>query len=169
MRVKLRNLEESDFELLHKWMSAPHLKPFYMQEDIDLPQIQQKFRPRVAGDHYCFCLIASIGGVPFGYLQWYLNRSVPNYGVGEKGYLDGVSFDYFIGEPGFLGQGLGHHILSGAIALVSDRVSVKDQSFFLIHDFRNHAAVRCSQRADFEKIDEMIYNNSECGIYHWKP
>ena len=96
-QILVRPLQETDLEQLHHWLNAPHLFPHYMQEPISLEGVDRKFQPRIGGDHYCHPLIASCADVPFGYLQWYLNRSVPEYGVGTIGEIDGVSCDYFIG------------------------------------------------------------------------
>ena len=111
MRLKLRPLEETDFALLHDLLNEPHLRPFYMREVVSLEYVSQKYRPRVGKDHNTKCVIATQNDQPFGYMQWYVNRSYPKYGAAIIGRTDGVSIDYFIGDKFFLGRRLGSEML----------------------------------------------------------
>jgi len=163
--VSVRTLQHDDLDMLHEWMNEPHLRPFYMQDDISLGEVNSKFAPRVHGEEDVVCLIAEVNSNPYGYAQWYFNRSMPDYGVGTKEYLNGISLDYFIGDPKSLGKGLGCEMLKAVVAKVIGEVQKLDCQFFLIHDNKNHSAINCSKNAGFELIDTMIYNNSESGIY----
>jgi len=163
--VTLSSLCVSDLEFLHDWMNRPHLKPFYMQQAISADEIRRKFTPRIDTGHYCHCLIAGLDGHPFGYIQWYLNADVPDYGAGELGFLSGVSFDYFIGDSNYLGKQLGSKMLVAAISWVCGEVEKTDQVFYLIHANANTAAIRCSKGAGFSPVASLEYNGEASKVY----
>jgi len=163
--VSLRPLALDDLQMLHLWFNEPHLRPFYMQEDTSLNEVQQKFTPRICEDRAEKCLIAEVDAQPFGYVQWYLNQAFPDYGVYEAGFIYGVSFDYFIGESNFLGQSLGHKMLNATVNHAATRISDDDRRFFLIHDNENHTAIRCSKNAGFVWLDSIMHNGKQSGVY----
>lgn len=166
--VHSQPLAASALPLLHKWLNEPHLKPFYMQEDMTADEVSTKFKPRLSGDHPCRSLIFNYQGEPFGYLQWYLNRSFPEYGVALLDEPDGVSFDYFIGNTKYLGQGLGPIMLRKAIMTVSPQIALRDQTFFVLHQIENHKAVNCSERAGFSLQRSVEDDGKASALYSRK-
>lgn len=148
-KVTVRPLTEADFELLFVWLNEPHLYPFYQQEPVTAEQVEQKYRPRLRDDHPTNCLIAETGGTPFGYVQWYLNRAYPDYGVATLGEPEGVSLDYYIGSREHLGRQLGSAMLEAAVRHVKPQVAARDRLFFVGHHVDNDRAIRCSHRARF--------------------
>ncbi len=91
MRLILRPLEQTDFVLLHNWLNEPHLRPFYMREAVSLEYVSKKYTPRIGNGHATKCVIAVENEQPFGYMQWYLNSSYPEYGAAIIGRTKGVS------------------------------------------------------------------------------
>ncbi len=55
--LQMESLIETDLPLLHQWLNAPHLKPYYMQEPISAAQVNKKFTPRIKGTNPCHSLI----------------------------------------------------------------------------------------------------------------
>ena len=163
--TRLRPLVESDLELLYLWLNAPHLKPFYMQEPISAEHIRQKYMPRLTGNDPCHSLIAETDGTPFGYIQWYLNNSFPNYGTAVIGEANGVSFDYYIGSTDHLGAGLGPVMLNLTVSLVSHRVGEADKTFFVGHHIKNAKAIRCSERAGFSYRRDFVEKGAPSALY----
>ncbi|AEV34871.1 aminoglycoside 6'-N-acetyltransferase [Pseudovibrio sp. FO-BEG1] len=154
--VQVRPLAVSDMPLLHGWLNQPHLRPFYEREPSTLEQVAERYVCRVSGDHPTHCLIAEQEGTPFGYLQWYLNQSFPDYGRDTIGLTAGVSFDYYIGNPAVLGQRLGSAMLTAAIDHVKPLVSPEDRLFCVGHRPENTSAIRCSQLAGFRYLKNFI-------------
>ena len=160
MNVALRLIDESDLQTLHEWLNREHLFPFYMQEPMSIEAVFDKFKPRVGGHHKTKCLFASSDGIPFGYVQWYLNRSYPDYGVFLIGKELGFSIDYFIGETYFLGKSLGSLMLKILVEQTFPTLDVKDQTAFIVHDNCNERAIRCTKRAGFLK-DKVFKENGK--------
>lgn len=162
MAVQMRPLSIQDMPLLHEWLNQPHLRPFYEREPSTLEQVVKRYACRVADDHRTKCLIAELGGAPFGYLQWYLNRSFPEYGIDTIDLSDGVSFDYYIGDPAFRGQHLGSAMLNAAVEYAKPLVRAEDRLFCAGHRPENTSAIRCSQHAGFTYRKDFI----EDGLTH---
>ena len=163
--VQLIPLSISDLNLLHTWLNRAHLRPYYMQRAISASEVRRKFTPRLSGTDPCRSLIAKISDVPFGYIQWYLNASFPDYGTATIGETDGVSFDYFIGEAAYLSKGLGPAMLNAAVRLVSTEVDDKDRIFFVGHQKENMKAISCSQRAGFVYWKAFLENGVPSALY----
>ena len=107
-------------------MNEPHLRPFYMHREISLDEVAAKFNPRLSPDHPTNCVIASDSGRAFGYMQWYLIRSFPEWAeLIDRG--AGVSIDYYIRDPDFLGRGLGSRMLMALVHHTTDLLGAGDR------------------------------------------
>ena len=163
--LALRALVEADFKLLHRWLDAPHLRPFYMRDRLSLDDVIRKFSPRIGGSHPVHCVIAEEAGAPFGYAQWYLNRDFPDYGAAVIGKDFGVSIDYFIGDAAHLGRRLGSRMLRTLVSEVTPVLSIDDQVFYIGHDDRNVRAIRCTTRAGFIACQPFVERSTQCTLY----
>ena len=149
--VIVRPLQLDDLVRLHGWLNEPHLVPYYMRDAISLGQVTAKFTPRIEGRHHCACLVAEYDGAAFGYAQWYLNRDYVGAGISLPDRPDGVSIDYFIGAPAYLGRTLGHRMLDALVRNARQNLAPADRLFHIGHDDRNTAAIRCALNAGFAK------------------
>ena len=154
--VTIRLLEKQDFPLLFRWLNEAHLYPFYRKTPISHRSLTQKYLPRLQSDHPVHCLVAAVDDRPFGYLQWYFNRDVPDYGRDIIAEPNGVSLDFFIGDPGFLGKGYGPRMLRAALTSIRRDLLNADRLCFAAHHRDNAAALRCSRRAGFEFRKDFV-------------
>ena len=118
-----------------------------MQRAVSLDYVSKKFAPRLDDDHATKCVIATENEHPFGYLQWYLNRSFPDYGAAVIGRMKGVSIDYFIGDDRFIGRRLGAKMLSALVTQTLPKLEPQDRVFHIAHDNENLRAIRCTKSA----------------------
>jgi len=158
--VSLRPLQADDLPLLFSWLNAPHLKPFYRTGALSFETVKSKYLPRLAAGHPTRCLVAENHEGAFGYLQWYLNRSYPSHGLDLIGEPDGISLDYFIGDPEYLGRHLGTAMLSAAVELIGSNVAQHDRLYFVCHHVDNTSAIRCSEMAGF-KYRKRVWEQDE--------
>ncbi len=85
-------------------------------------------------------------------MQWYLNRSFPDYGAATIDVGQGVSIDYYIGEPAYLGRGLGSKMLSVLVEQAKPVLDQPDRLFCIGHANENLRTIRCSKRAGFVEL-----------------
>ncbi len=165
MELNLRPLEKSDFTTLYRWLNAPHLKPFYMRDGISLETVLNKFSPRAGGGGDVNCVIATEDDQPFGYMQWYFNRTFPDYGAATIRRMAGVSIDYFIGDVNFLGRQLGSKMLDALVLQTCPNLVAQDRVFHIAHDDDNLSAIRCSTRAGFVADEAYVEKGRQSMLY----
>jgi len=155
--------------MLTMWLNQPHLSPHYMQGPITRSEVDDKFLPRTQDGSAVRCLVAETEGTPFGYLQWYFNRSFPDDSAAAAGETDGVSVDYYIGHPDFLGRGLGVAMLTACRHSLHALLRQPDRRLFIQHSDGNLAARRCTEAAGFRLLKDFSRNGDRYLLYHASP
>jgi aminoglycoside 6'-N-acetyltransferase len=142
-----------DFPLICQWLDRPHMRPHYMDDghNLTFEQVREKFAPRIDQDHAVRCLIAEESGKPFGYVQSYRNRSYREICelIGET---NGVSIDFFIGEPSKIGRGLGRSMLTHFLDGYAKDLYPDEKLITVHHLTTNTAALKCSRAAGFVQV-----------------
>jgi RimJ/RimL family protein N-acetyltransferase len=104
--IEFRPLAAEDLPLLHRWLSAPHVREWW-NDARTAEEIRTKYAPRIAGADPTRSFIIEHCGKPIGYIQSYRIRDYPDYArhVGAPGDCAGI--DLFIGEAEMVGRGIG--------------------------------------------------------------
>jgi len=150
--ITFRPLAAADFPMLTRWLAEPHVQRFVQKTPMSLDEVTAKYAPRVRGEQPLVCHIACEDGPPFGYLQAYRNRDWPDAADGQT---DGISLDLHIGEPTFLGRGLGRAML-GAYVRGLALPHFDQTTAYIAHDLANTAALACSQTVGFTPLREFV-------------
>ncbi|MEM8842932.1 MAG: GNAT family N-acetyltransferase [Pseudomonadota bacterium] len=160
----MRAFVEDDLPLMLQWKQAPHLQPFYVRAEAQsLPEdAHAKHAVRARGETPVHPVIASKDGRPFGYLQWYLNRDLPEYGAGVINRSHGVSLDCFIGEPRAPGNGFGAAMLRLCVRRAAAGLTAPERVFFVGHDVTNGPAIACSRHAGFRPDGRHVEDGQDC-------
>ncbi len=153
--IHFRSLTEDDFELLHTWLNQPLVREFYQKEAITLAEVDAHYRPRLSQQWPTRCLFAMFQEEPFAYLQTYTLAAWPDYAALLQ--LDhGVSIDFYIGEPGYLGKGLGRAMLTQFLAQVLWVLYPAESRCYLAHTASNHRALNASKASGFRYLRDFI-------------
>jgi aminoglycoside 6'-N-acetyltransferase len=104
--ISFRLLNRSDFPLLQKWLSAPHVAAWW-REPLDLAKIEAKYGPRVDGAEPTHVFVIEHSGRQVGWIQWYLWSDYPKHALQLGAELSSAGIDLAIGEPAMTGRGLG--------------------------------------------------------------
>lgn len=106
--IDFRPLTRADFPLLHRWLTAAHVRVWWGD---DPPDIEQKYGPRVDNPGPVKVFVILLGGTPVGMIQCHrLDGAVP----------DAVGIDYLIGDGDRCGRGLGTAVIAAFTQLVFD-------------------------------------------------
>lgn len=156
-RVSLVPLQQVHFPLLERWLNAPHVWPWWPRDEgvWTLEAIRKKYTPRTEGKAevapgVCKPLAAFViyaGDQPAGYIQGYHVEDFPRERPVTGLPPSTMVFDLLTGEESLLGQGTGCQ----AILLLATRFRKQDY-LFADPDPRNHAAVRCYQKAGLKPL-----------------
>ena len=152
--IAFRSLTAADFPLLTGWLAQPHVRRFVQKTPISLEDVTAKYGPRVRGEQPLICHLACQDGAPFGYLQAYRNRDWADYAQ-VMGHGDGVSLDLHIGDPAFVGKGLGRAMLGGYVREVA-LPHYAERRAYIAHDLDNAAALACSKSVGFEPLEQFV-------------
>ena len=163
-QVTFRLLEKKDLPLLHKWLNNSYMKPYYQPNPISLEEVIIKYSPRIEGSAAIFCHLALLEQQPFGKIQCYKNSDWTDY-ASEINLFDGISVDYFIGEPSHLRLGLGKQMLDKYIQNIVFKLFAAENKCYICHDEANLGAIKCSQSAGFEFARNVIANNKPSKLY----
>jgi aminoglycoside 6'-N-acetyltransferase len=143
-------VETGDFGRLKQWLMAPHVRAWWG----DPQQASLEIRTLMGAD-WAEAMIVAWQGRSIGYLQaydaaaqeaappaWRRRPAMPagTFGVG-----------FFIGEAGYVGQGLGPSFLG----LYTDRLLTAGRARRIVcHPAaRNRRAIRCLEKAGFTALD----------------
>jgi aminoglycoside 6'-N-acetyltransferase len=104
--VSFRALDRSDFPLLQRWLSAPHVDVWW-HEPLNLRRLEQKYGPRIDGIEKTHVFIIEHKDRPIGWIQWYRWSNYPDHAAQLMAERGAVGIDLAIGEVSSIGIGLG--------------------------------------------------------------
>ncbi len=102
-------MTEGDLGDLHRWLNTPHVTVWWDARRT-VEQIAAHYGPGLRGEDAVRYWIFEVNGRSLGFCQDYRIRDHPDYAL-ISGHPDAVGYDYVIGEPPFVGRGLGTKLL----------------------------------------------------------
>ena len=145
--ASFRALERSDFPLLQRWLSEPHVDAWW-HEPLDLAGLEQKYGPRIDGIEPTHVFIIGHETRSIGWIQWYRWSDYPKHAAQLEAEPSAAGIDLSIGEASLVGKGIG----SSAIRqFVLDVVSAEPGIAAIVADpeERNGRSCRAFEKAGF--------------------
>jgi aminoglycoside 6'-N-acetyltransferase len=147
-RLKVRELEPHDAELMAKWLSDPAILEFYEGRDnvFDHAKVIEVFFSPDPHEKRCMVIYED---TPIGYLQFYEleqeNRDA--FGLDKHEAIFGT--DQFIGEQDYWNRGIGQQLMKSVVNYLieeqgADRIVVDPQTW-------NERAIACYEKSGFKK------------------
>jgi RimJ/RimL family protein N-acetyltransferase len=146
--IEFRRLVEADLPALVRWMAADHAQPWFGEE----PRT-----PELAGAHYADELAGTSAtrmwivvheGADIGYIQDYPVVAYDDYAVRVQD-LTAIAFDYLIGVPELIGQGIGAQMITAFCREVLCRDYPDAPRFVASPDVRNVRSIRVLEKCGF--------------------
>lgn len=104
--ISFRALERSDFPLLRRWLSEPHVDEWW-HEPLDLPGLEKKYGPRIDEVEPTRVFVMEHEKRPIGWIQWYRWADYPAHAAQIGAETNAAGMDLSIGELSFIGIGIG--------------------------------------------------------------
>jgi RimJ/RimL family protein N-acetyltransferase len=104
--ISFRALERSDFLLLQRWLSEPHVDQWW-HEALDLAGLEQKYGPCIDGIEPTHVFIIEHESRPMGWIQWYRWSDYPKHAAQLDAEPNAAGIDLSIGEVSLVGKGIG--------------------------------------------------------------
>lgn len=157
-------LREEHLPTLFGWLQQPHVREFYQRELPVWDEIcEQHVRALTAGSPTRRFIVSAER--PIGYIQAWRIADSPDY-TAPWGVSAGISLDFLIGEPGFIGQGWGRRILIQFLQEVAFPLFPNEEICWLLHDHRNERALRCSKAAGFRHSHDVTVHGGPHALLH---
>lgn len=108
MDLTLRQLNESDIDLVGRWLTLPHVAKWFKTPEAWIEEI----KPRKTEFSFIRHFIVCVDGKDIGFCQYY------DYSKGGENWHGNISMsgtysiDYMIGEPDYIGKGYGTKLLT---------------------------------------------------------
>lgn len=159
-----RPLTMEDLPLLHRWINqTPEVKEFWAYgAETPLEAVLAKYGPRIRGEQPTSPYLILYADRPIGYIQRYLWRDYGDVARAQGLAEESAGLDLFIGDPAYLHQGLGPHILRTFLKrYIFADPSV--ESCLLLVETRNASALRGYAKAGFVALKEIPDLDGEPG------
>jgi RimJ/RimL family protein N-acetyltransferase len=148
--ISFRALERKDLQLVHRWLSEPHVRAWWHQ-DLDFAAVRAKYEPRIDRTEPTRVFIIEQRARPIGWIQWYRWRDYPEHAARLGADPSTAGIDLALGEHEMLGLGLGsravRYFVRGTVfADPAITACVTDP------EERNFRSVRAFEKAGFERI-----------------
>jgi RimJ/RimL family protein N-acetyltransferase/aminoglycoside phosphotransferase (APT) family kinase protein len=149
MTISCRSLRSEDFPRLAHWQASPHVARWW-RRPADLASITAEYAPSVEGLEPAEVFVIELDGQPVGIIQRYLLADYPGWAA-SLNLRDGVGIDYYLGEPGLTGQGLGSQTIA---QFAQDALTRYPEATKVVAapQQENVASWRALEKAGFERV-----------------
>lgn len=144
-----RPMTPGDLRDVVRWVNAPHVSRWW-DERRSPEQVAEHYGPALAGEEATSLWVFEANGRSVGFAQAYRIGDHPEHAL-LTGKPDAAGIDYAIGEPAFVGRGLGTSLLW---VLLRDVVVPAYDGLGEVHaapDHRNVASLRVLAKLGFEQ------------------
>jgi RimJ/RimL family protein N-acetyltransferase len=148
--VGFRELTRADLPAVVAWQSQPHVARWWHGEATSVDAAESHYGPALDGADPTRLRVVEANGRSVGMVQDYLIADHPEYAL-LTARPDAVGIDYLLGEPAWVGAGLGTRVLWCYLrdVLVPHYPSLAE--VFAAPDHRNAVSLRVLDKLGFER------------------
>lgn len=146
-RLAIRAMTRGDLPDVTRWRAAEHVRTWFAVEEPTLEALEATYGERIDGMSPTRMWVVEVNGRSVGFVQDYRIGDYPDYALLGPD-PDAIGIDYVIGEPAWVGQGLGARMLWAWMRRARARFP-DTTTFFAAPDHRNAASRRILRKAGF--------------------
>ena len=166
LRVGLRAMTRGDLPGVARWRAQAHVHAWFAEEGSpDVRSVTEMYGARIDGMTPIRMWVAEVNGRSVGFVQDYPIRDVPGFALLVPD-PDAIGVDYAIGEPEWVGRGLGARIMWAWMLRTRHRFP-EARTYFAAPDHRNEGSLRMLDKAGFERgtwFDEPTSNGTTATV-----
>lgn len=148
-RLSVRPMTPGDFADVTRWQHEPHVLAWW-DEGKSHDQVAAYYGSAIRGDVPTRVWIWEVNGRSVGFAQDYRISDHPEYSL-LSSRPEAVGFDYAVGEPAFVGRGLGTSLLWVFLRDIVWPAYPGVAEFFAAPDHRNAASLRVLAKLGFRE------------------
>jgi RimJ/RimL family protein N-acetyltransferase len=146
--VALRAMTRGDLPQVAQWRQQPHVQRWWTADgEPTLDRVTEQYAGSIDGTTPTRMWIAEVNGRSVGFVQDYRVGDYPDYALLAPD-PDAIGIDYAVGEPEWVGRGLGVRILWAWMLKARHRLP-EATSYFAAPDHRNEASLRLLDKLGF--------------------
>ncbi|CDZ78508.1 Aminoglycoside N(6')-acetyltransferase type 1 [Legionella massiliensis] len=148
--LHFKQLTLEDLPLMHRWFNLPHVQGHYSLRPWSEEEIFNKLNPYITEKTPVSGYIIFLEKSPIGYIQNYRLLDFPwdNQDLDETIVAKASGIDLFIGEPSYLGIGLGGVIIR---QFLDEKIWPSFDYCLVDPSTDNICAIRCYEKLGFKK------------------
>jgi RimJ/RimL family protein N-acetyltransferase len=147
---KFKPLQETDLDLLCRWLDKPHVKEWW-NDSLTHEEIKDKYRERIDSNTVA-PFIAYCNDQPIGFIQYYYANKIDNGWWPDQ--IEGtVGIDQFIGEEELINRGYGTRMIRSFNKILLENPDI----YKIIADVdpKNLRAIRCYEKSGLSLLGEI--------------
>ncbi|MGO4257845.1 GNAT family N-acetyltransferase [Marmoricola sp. RAF53] len=146
-RLSIRPMTPGDFPDVVRWVNEPHVARWW-DEHRTPEQVEAYYGPALRGEDPTRMWVWEVNGRSVGFSQDYRISDHPDYAL-LSARPDAIGFDYAVGEPAFVGRGIGTSLLWVFLRDIVWPAYAGVREFFAAPDHRNAASLRVLAKLGF--------------------
>ncbi|MFL6134494.1 MAG: GNAT family N-acetyltransferase [Nocardioidaceae bacterium] len=148
--IGFRPLSRADFADVVAWQRQPHVARWWQDGTTDIAAAEAHYGPALDGTDPTRMWVAELNGRSVGLLQDYAIRDHPDWAL-LTARPDAIGFDYLLGDPAWVGRGVGTRLLWTFLRDVVRPHYPHAAEYFAAPDHRNAASLRVLDKLGFER------------------
>jgi aminoglycoside 6'-N-acetyltransferase len=148
--VGFRPMTRADFPSVVSWQAQPHVARWWDDEASDVAGAEEHYGPALDGTDATRLWVVEVNGRSVGMVQDYRIGDHPEYAL-LTARPDAVGMDYLVGDPGWVGAGVGTRVLWCFLRDVLLPHYPSADTVFAAPDHRNAASLRVLDKLGFER------------------
>ncbi len=105
--LHFQRLTHLDLTRMHRWLNTHHVRRWYSKRSLAYAEVVARYQPCIDRERPTEPFLIMSAATPIGYIQTYALIDYPDYNQYVQADEHAAGVDLFIGEPRFLGRGLG--------------------------------------------------------------
>jgi RimJ/RimL family protein N-acetyltransferase len=142
-------MTEGDFADVSRWVNEPHVAKWW-DDERSPEQVAAYYGAALRGEDPTRMWVWEVNGRSIGFGQDYRISDHPDYAL-LCSRPEAIGFDYAIGEPAFVGKGIGTAILWVFLRDIVWPAYPGAEEFFAAPDHRNEASLRVLDKLGFTR------------------
>ncbi|MFL6135153.1 MAG: GNAT family N-acetyltransferase [Nocardioidaceae bacterium] len=148
--IGFRPLTRADFADVVTWQRQPYVARWWQDEAVDVAAAEAHYGPALDGADPTRMWVVELNGRSVGLLQDYRIADHPDWAL-LTARPDAVGFDYLLGDPSWVGRGVGTRVLWHFLRDVVRPHYAQAAEYFASPDHRNLASLRVLDKLGFTR------------------
>jgi aminoglycoside 6'-N-acetyltransferase len=152
---QFKSLENLHLSFIYQWLQNPHVSEWYRsKQQWTQEEVEKKYHPEKLRLKRIEAFIIYFNRFPIGYIQKYHVHDYPWEQFDQaKLPLKLAGIDLFIGDPNFIQQGMGSHIIK---QFLTEQIEPFFEGCLVDPRHDNLAAIRCYEKVGFKFHQKVL-------------